>query len=271
MLGKLIKYDFKALNRFLLIIHGFLLISVVLGRIFLTGRIDFDSIELNQTLLAVSFTLYFLIFTAASFGTYIIIAIRFYKNLYSDEGYLSHTLPVTRGQHMLSKIITGSIWSVIDIALIVLSGYILIATPYVTHSFQENKAAFLNELGFTTTDNFHQFLLYMAFISIIGAISSVITIIASIIIGQLFGSHRILGAVVSYFGISTVISAITTIIFGVSGILTDAIATADTKGMFNFYEYMMKVINISVILTVITAVVLYIISYLIFKKKLNLN
>lgn len=271
MLGKLIKYDFKALNRFLLIIHGFLMISVILGRIFLTGRIDFDSIELNQTLLAVTFTLYFLIFTAASFGTFIIIAIRFYKNMYSDEGYLSHTLPVTRGQHMLSKMITGSVWALIDLVLLVLSAYILIATPYVTRAFNENKAAFLNEFGFETSANFQKFLIYMALLSVIGVISSVITIIASIIIGQLFGSHRILGAVVSYFGITTVISAVTTIIFGVTGILTDTIATADAEGTFNFYKYIMEVANISLILTVITSVILYIVSYLIFQKKLNLN
>lgn len=37
MLGKLIKYDMKALNRFLILIHGFLLFAALLVRFFLTG------------------------------------------------------------------------------------------------------------------------------------------------------------------------------------------------------------------------------------------
>ena len=39
MLGKLIKYDMKALNRFLILIHGFLLFAALLVRFFLTGRV----------------------------------------------------------------------------------------------------------------------------------------------------------------------------------------------------------------------------------------
>ena len=107
MLGKLIKYDLKSLNRFLVMIHA-LLLTALLIRYFLTGQIN-SSTPQNSLLLALSITLYVLILIAVSFATAIIITIRFYKNLFSDEGYLTHTLPVTRGQHLLSKTIAGSI------------------------------------------------------------------------------------------------------------------------------------------------------------------
>lgn len=108
MLGKLIKYDLKSLNRFLVMIHALLLLTALLVRYFLTGQIH-SSTPQNSLLLALSITLYVLILIAVSFATAIIITIRFYKNLFSDEGYLTHTLPVTRGQHLLSKTIAGSI------------------------------------------------------------------------------------------------------------------------------------------------------------------
>lgn len=40
MLGKLIKYDLKSMNRFLIILHAFLLLIAVLLRVFVTSRIQ---------------------------------------------------------------------------------------------------------------------------------------------------------------------------------------------------------------------------------------
>lgn len=96
MLGKLIKYDMKALNRFLILIHGFLLFAALLVRFFLTGRVLVETPK-DGTLLGLSFLLFFLIIMGVSFGTFIVITVRFYKNLFSDEGYLTRTLPVTSG------------------------------------------------------------------------------------------------------------------------------------------------------------------------------
>lgn len=78
MLGKLLKYDMKSLNRFLIVLHAFLLLSALGIRIFLTGRIVADNTA-EGTILGLSFLLYILVITAANFGTFIVIAVRFYK------------------------------------------------------------------------------------------------------------------------------------------------------------------------------------------------
>ncbi|MEI3220431.1 MAG: hypothetical protein V8S08_13450 [Lachnoclostridium sp.] len=49
MLSKLIKYDMKALNHFLILIHLFLLIISIAGRVFITGHIDFNSGEIVRS------------------------------------------------------------------------------------------------------------------------------------------------------------------------------------------------------------------------------
>ncbi len=138
----------KALNRFLILIHGFLLFAALLVRFFLTGRVLVETPK-DGTLLGLSFLLFFLIIMGVSFGTFIVITVRFYKNLFSDEGYLTRTLPVTSGQHLLSKTIAGSIWGSLDMILLLASFYIISATPFVVDAFNSNKDQILREMGVT--------------------------------------------------------------------------------------------------------------------------
>ena len=84
MLGKLIKYDLKSMNRFLIILHAFLLLIAVLLRVFVTSRIQLQTDE-GSLLFAFAILAYVLAITGIAFGTAIVIAVRFYKNLFSDE------------------------------------------------------------------------------------------------------------------------------------------------------------------------------------------
>ena len=53
---------------------------------------------------------YILILSGLSMILTIYFAIRFYKNLYTDEGYLMHTLPVKPWMLIVSKLTIGTIW-----------------------------------------------------------------------------------------------------------------------------------------------------------------
>ena len=255
MLGKLIKYDMKALNRFLILIHGFLLFAALLVR---------------------SFLLFFLIIMSVSFGTFIVIAVRFYKNLFSDEGYLTRTLPVTSGQHLLSKTIAGSIWASLDMILLLASFYIISATPFVVDAFNSNKDLILRELGVTgkyAGVSMGAITAGTIFFLVISAITSVITIYASIILGQLFSGHRILGAVVSYFALTTIVSVISFAVMAIYGLFSDTFLIASSSAPpadFNFIAYMIDLLKVTTVLSVAVDVVLYILSYYIMKKKINL-
>ena len=272
MLVKLIKYDMKSLNRFLIVLHAFLLAAAVIGRVTIMNRINFESSDLNVTLMLLVFSVYFIIFIAVSFGTYIMIAIRFYKNLFSDDGYFTHTLPVTRGQLLLSKTITGSIWAILDTILIIFSVYILLSTNYIVNSLKEVQAELLSELGYQNMQQFNEFLLTLFIFMIMGAISSVVMIYLSITVGQMFASHHILGSIIAYFAISTVISIATTVIMAVTGLLTSYNTYTDPSHLidYNVQEYIWEVFLFSGILSLILLVGFYIVTYVIMKKRVNL-
>ncbi|QDW73861.1 hypothetical protein FND36_07315 [Lachnospiraceae bacterium KGMB03038] len=275
MLGKLIKYDLKSTSKVLILVHAFLLLSAFLMRIFMTGQIQLEDVEdSSNILMALTILLYSLIVMGASFATSIIVAVRFYKNLFSDEGYLTNTLPVSRGILLLAKTISGGIWTAVDMALLLLSIYIVAFPPNVMELFQDNKEAVMEAMGFTgsyTLPSVPAIVGFLLILSLLSGFSSVAMIYASVVLGQLFSSHRVIGAVACYFAISTIFSMISYAIMLVIGLSSQALVPSDGSSSMYLGEYLGKTIQFSVVWSVITGIILYLITWKIFSRKINLS
>lgn len=106
MLGKLIKYEWRGLRLPLTI-----MMIVLAGTMILTcGVILTINPKLDETLawysgvaLTLSFLLYYFGIIGCTLGTTLIVVVRFYKTCYTDQGYLTHTLPVTTKLYPLSR------------------------------------------------------------------------------------------------------------------------------------------------------------------------
>lgn len=96
---------------------------------------------------------------------------------------------------------------------------------------------------------------------------------ASIVLGQLFSSHRVIGAIACYFALSTLMAVISFIVMFAADLAYGnfAIVPAGTENSLSLVEYMVRILTFSLALSVITAVVLYILSYILMKKKMDLN
>ena len=116
MLGKLIKHEFRALSRFLLPIHILLLVACLIGRFMFQAM---DTMDLPNVILIVSFVFLISIWIVVPCATSILIVVRYYKSLYTDEGYLTLTLPATRGQLLFSKAFAACVWSILDLAIVI--------------------------------------------------------------------------------------------------------------------------------------------------------
>lgn len=279
MLRKLIKYDFKALSRYLIVIHAMLLITAVLGRLLFVGRIMSDPGRLSNAgaiATIIGIIIYVILFMTAVFGTMLMIAICFYKNLYSDEGYLTHTLPVTRGQLLISKTVSGSVWMLLDMMMVILSLFILVLTRPVLDSFSSSWDELLSAMGFPASTGYGKILLAFAVLFIVSAVGNVVLIYVSITIGQLFSNHRVLGAVVVYFVINTIVSIICSIA-GTVYSMSSFIHAADESSfvmMVNdgvIYQVYARLFLFSLVLEIILAIGAYTVTYLLMQKKLNLN
>lgn len=116
MLKKLIKYDMRALSKTVLPVMLFVFVLMIaVGALFGTlGMIEnVAGGEFLMLLIPAAIGILTLATVTGLALADILIYARYYKNLMTDEGYLSFTLPVTGNQHLCSKLITAIIWFVI--------------------------------------------------------------------------------------------------------------------------------------------------------------
>ena len=98
--------------------------------------------DLPNVILIVSFVFLISIWIVVPCATSILIVVRYYKSLYTDEGYLTLTLPATRGQLLFSKAFAACVWSILDLAIVIAGLAIVVIIPQV----YQNSAEALNEL-----------------------------------------------------------------------------------------------------------------------------
>ena len=108
MLKKLLKHDLKAIFRFwwiAVIISASL--SVAGGLAELMDSYDGWVPEVIRSVIGSTIFLSYCSYIALMLLTMVLLFIRFYKNFFSDEGYLTFTLPVRRDELLKSKVISG--------------------------------------------------------------------------------------------------------------------------------------------------------------------
>lgn len=108
MLGRLMKYDMKYMARILPWLY--------LGGIGFSALVTtFILVITDATILLLGTYAAYFLFTIAveaiAVCSSIFMMVRIYRNMFSDEGYLTFTLPVKNGDVLNSKILTGAIWS----------------------------------------------------------------------------------------------------------------------------------------------------------------
>lgn len=113
MLIKLIKNDIKSSYRELFPLYMGLLLFAVIAAVSVNPEREWLSV--------VTVLPFFALFIATSVILTLTIIKLFTNRLYSNEGYLTFTLPVTTLQTFMAKIITASIWILLTIAVYILA------------------------------------------------------------------------------------------------------------------------------------------------------
>lgn len=268
MLKKLIKYDLKYGAKIVIVIHALLWIAAIFGRVFFLDRIDFDApTEQLVSVLVLFFSAFVLLFSVVSLATALLIAARFYKNLFTDEGYLTWTLPASPVQQLWAKILSGCIWNILDLILLYSAAYFMWISPNVQNAYRMIASEFTASLGMPLS----KFFLLMVLLSIIGVGSNVLMLYASISIGQLFPAHRLLLSVIVYFIFYMIIYALSMGALIIFKLLPGIALSANTVNeAASMSTYLTGTFLISLVLSAVMAVIQYVITHLILTRKLNL-
>lgn len=280
MLGKLIKHEWRAMKKPLMIFLVVLAVTTALSCItllFINPAFNDVVIGFSAILFICVILLYYMGIIVCSIGTSIMIAVRFYKSCYTDEGYLTHTLPVTSKQLLLGKIITYSITNIAMGTLIVLSVFVIVGVG-IAHfgsldasifagfpSFAEMNAGFRAEVGISLIS-----LLLFVVIYCIGAnIANIIIITGCISLGQLMAKHRVMGALLAYFGFYMIVQVVSIVAaIPMYGNIIKAELAGTTMTMWSLMGPTYIIVGV---IYVVIAVIMYFVNLHMMTKRLNLE
>lgn len=222
MLKKLYKYDWKSVSSLLLVLHAILLVYSLFGHLgvrFLTSFSDsafltsgkFDNVISLITGLYIMAYVFFII--GIVIATVVSLAVKIQKSLFSDEGYLTNTLPVSADKILWSKVFIFWTWIAIDIFCVIASVFLLITyketAPNISKGMGEILKMFVGEYGSSNQ---------AALLSVVfGGIAQYFLYFTSLMLfsmclGNLFKAHKVLGAVASFFGINFISGILNTIL-----------------------------------------------------------
>jgi hypothetical protein len=261
MLGKLLKYEFKATSRILIPLYLILLITTGINRLILL----LDIFDGALIIIPVIMKVLFILSVIAIFITSLILMIyRFYKNLLSDEGYLMFTLPTKTHQLIISKYLATLIWLLISIITIIGSTVLAIGTPENIKLVLNRLNEFLLQFEATTGNNSTITIITLLVFCLTSFITYISLIYASIAIGQLFTKNRLVGAFVSYIGISAVMQVLLLLLLVITNVFSSIIANGN-----NIIP--LKLILGIIVYQLVLSTIFYITTNIIFKRKLNLE
>ena len=269
MVKKLFKHEFLAWLRVLPIIYGITLIVAGMHR--LLQVFENDSVQYN--ILFISATVMYAVAIAATIAAPVVFGIqRFYKNMFTGEGYLTHTLPVTPANHLWVKGLTAVTFSlisflVLDLSVVIITaGDVLVdlwkAAAYMLHLIQPEYVThivfyFIEALLLVVISCFFMHYLYYT----------------CICAGHLFRKNRVLAAVGVYFGLYMITQILGTVFIVLTVVLTE---TGVLEPLFDwFYEYTLEAIHIGMwgSIAAYTALIgaYFLFCRFVLKKKLNLE
>ena len=275
MLMKLLKYDMKFSYRIMLFVY---IVSIALS-VFLSATLLLSqTVEYVSIFSLISFLPYMFSLFAIALSGFLIVAVRVYKNLYTDEGYLTFTLPVTSSQIIWSKVLLYGFWQIAGIIVLLVS----IALPILTLAYSQGVGEIVGVIELMidyfsfiarTVLNLDAKSIALFFIIlfvdfVVMLISTPVAIVFSFSVGQLTNRYRLLATFGVYYVYNLIMNTILSVIESI--FITGEFLLAPETGINFSVTSFAQASLISLIIDIVVVVATFLISRHIMTKKLNL-
>ena len=276
MLKKVLRYDFNAVLKYWWIaaLSSFVLAWVGGGCTEILNS-EKQLTEAAYVLAMLGVILVIISFVAFFILTEILVFLRFYKNFFTDEGYLTFTLPVKRSQLLNSKLISSCVTLIatgiillVDIGIIaVIDMRKEIFTPEFAKEVSVVIDTLLTEVGIP-------YLILYAFeiivIGILSSMSSILFMFVCITIASVISKKaKVVTAIGIYYGANGAFTLIIELfmIFGISALLN----WVDEIKESSFLIFGGLAGFVLLLLIAIFSSILYALEYWLLDRKLNLS
>jgi hypothetical protein len=273
MVKKLHKHEFLAWLRVIWIVWSIVLLSAGFNRVI--QLFENDSTYYN-ILFVSSLVLYVVaLFCCLSFPL-IFGVVRFYRNFFTGEGYLTFTLPATQAQLLWVKVSTAVCFGILSGVVCLISGCVAMVGEVLTEVWK--AAAYLGRTIITESTaeeiaHLVGWVLELLLALLVAEFVGHLFYYTCICIGQLFRKNRVLAAVGVYFGIYVITQILSTVMMVAFTMMTAA-GMLDGVGVWieeNPIAVMHIVLGGYAVLMALMGLVYYLICHHIVRKKLNLE
>ena len=275
MLKKLLKYDFKSVLRYWWIAAVSTLVFSIIG----SGCISLLNSEreippVALVLAGLTLILVFVSYSALIFISMLFIFIRFYKNFFTDEGYLTFTLPVKRMQLLNSKLIVSTITVIATyiVCAVNIVGMLCIgfAKDVFTKEFWDGLVEFckimLNDMGIYLWIYLFELLLIL----VLSVIFACLFLFCCITFASIITKRaKVITAIGIYYLANSIFSFAVEIfyLFAIPSIFTWGYDLGDTSGAIVIALILLGII----LMYSIFCMLLYTLQYWMIDRKLNLS
>ncbi len=267
MLGKLMKYEWKATARLFLPFYGTVLLFALINRLFFQlGGSKITSILALPA--GFSMVIYIMAIIATFVLTVAVMIQRFYKNLLGDEGYLMFTLPVKPETHILAKLLVSAAWIVISVITVILSLIAMLAREGFYAEVLKAVDAFFK---WNAPFNKGAMLTWFVITMIVSLFAGILIIYAAVALGQLFSRHKLAASFGAFIVINIASQVLSGILLAICYAVDPQAFAVNAANTIPSNAFLNTIFWGSLVLNIIMGIGCYIITHVILNRKLNLE
>jgi hypothetical protein len=267
MLGKLIKYDLRYVTRYLWILAIASLGGALIGG-FSIRLIEKSVSGMGGDLVAlgiIGIMIAVLVLSAFALASMVFVFYRFNQNFYTDEAYLTFTLPVKKSELLISKLVSG-------IAVFSVSSVILFVDIFIMMAIGEGVRFFEGSITADPQNPLLSAIYFVETLVIVFASATLVTLVVFIFISlssMLRKKHRIIIGIAIAYLISGALSMLFSFAFGYgSRGIAELLRGVDAA----VQEWLSALVLLTVAsLLLLLSLVAYTVEYRILDRHLNLS
>lgn len=266
MVKKLLKHEFTYYFRTFILFIPLVLVFGVMARVFRLFDLENTAVQImvftSTSMLIVGCWALMILATVMSI-------VRFYKNMYTAEGYLTFTLPVTNRTHIFTKLLASLICQAVCLLTVCAAGCISILGEDLVTELQMIEYWFGELHGAVGTANLIGYIIEVLLLLVLAAASNMLLYYACITVGQTAKKNRILkafGAYIVYYIATQIFSNIFTIVILVSD-YSDVELALEISGAAWAHIFF----GVAIVWTAIMALAFWLVTQTIMTEKLNLE
>lgn len=277
MLGKLIKYEFKACSRYFLPIYIAILAIFTLNGFTLQNFGNED----NNIFSVIMFVLLISIISIFIFLSLYVTVKRFANSIFGSEGYLTNTLPVKPTEIVFSKAFTMLLYSIISVVVFIIASFLLILPNLSTFSMLRIENVFKEAVSTLAQSDFNItiFTIQMVVSGILSSLFSIFSLYLAVSVAHMKQciNHKYIYGFVTYFAFTIVTNGVFNLIFKIFTSKSDYVMSIGTYNLNGLqilnqsYHFINNILFISDILTIIVFLITALVVNYLIAEHLNVE